>query len=142
MALHARHTPSWPGPKGRAGMPKENWSSRLSFVLSGAALAVGVANFWRFPYLIGRYGGGTFLLAYVAVAILFGVPLVAMELALGRHTRREATGALALLAPRSPWPLLGEGDGHLEAGHRRGEAGQEEQGEEEKGDGGAGRQLV
>ncbi|MHB8758249.1 MAG: sodium-dependent transporter [Bacillota bacterium] len=90
-------------------MPKENWSSRLSFVLSGAALAVGVANFWRFPYLIGRYGGGTFLLAYVAVAILFGVPLVAMELALGRHTRREATGALALLAPRSPWPLLGVG---------------------------------
>lgn len=90
-------------------MYKENWSSRLAFVLSGSALAVGVANFWRFPYLIGRYGGGTFLLAYILVAVLFGVPLMAMELALGRHTRREATGALALVAPRSPWPLLGVG---------------------------------
>jgi len=88
---------------------RDKWSSRLAFVLSGSALAVGVANFWRFPYLVGRYGGGTFLLAYVAVAVLFGVPLMAMELALGRYTGREATGALALLAPRSPWPLLGVG---------------------------------
>jgi NSS family neurotransmitter:Na+ symporter len=91
------------------GEARENWSSRLAFVLSGAALAVGIANFWRFPYLVGRYGGGTFLLTYLVVAAVFGVPLMAAELALGRRARREATGSLALLAPRSAWPLLGVG---------------------------------
>ena len=54
---------------------KDNFSSRLGFVLAAAGSAVGLGNLWRFPYLAAKYGGGSFLLIYLILAITFGFAL-------------------------------------------------------------------
>ena len=60
------------------GMSKSrgSFSSRLGFVLAAAGSAVGLGNIWRFPYLAARYGGGVFLLVYLALAVTFGFALM------------------------------------------------------------------
>lgn len=58
-------------------------------------VAVGLGNVWRFPYMVGRFGGAAFVLLYVLVVIVIGVPALMAEITLGRHTRRGAVGAFA-----------------------------------------------
>src|SRR5262249_2702248 len=58
-------------------------------------VAVGLGNVWRFPYMVGKFGGAAFVLFYVLVAVLIGVPALMAEYALGRYTRRGAVGAFA-----------------------------------------------
>ena len=65
---------------------RENWGSRIGFILSAAGFSIGLGNIWRFPYLVGTYGGGAFLLVYVLICILIGVPLFIAEVGLGRKT--------------------------------------------------------
>lgn len=62
------------------------WSSKLAFVLSAAASAVGLGAMWRFPYLAAKYGGGTFLLVYLIFVFTIGISLLLLETALGRKT--------------------------------------------------------
>jgi NSS family neurotransmitter:Na+ symporter len=62
-------------------------------MLAMIGVAVGLGNFWRFPYLVGRFGGAAFVLFYLVVVLAIGVPGLAAEWALGRHTRRGALGA-------------------------------------------------
>ena len=69
--------------------PRETWGSRLGFILATAGFAVGLGNIWRFPYVVGENGGGAFLLLYLVFAFVIGVPLMTMELTLGRKGPAE-----------------------------------------------------
>ena len=73
------------------------FSGKLGFVLAAAGSAVGLGNIWRFPYLAARYGGGIFLLVYLALAVTFGFALMTMEIAIGRKTGQSAIGAFRVL---------------------------------------------
>ncbi|MBC7292779.1 MAG: sodium-dependent transporter, partial [Thermoleophilia bacterium] len=86
---------------------REQWSSRVGFILAAVGSAVGLGNVWRFPYITGKYGGAAFVLVYLLAVVLLGIPLMLTEFALGRNTQRNATGALRKLAPGTLWWLLG-----------------------------------
>lgn len=72
---------------------KENFGSKLGFILAAAGSAVGLGNIWRFPYLAAKYGGGIFLLVYLILACTFGFSLMVTEIALGRKTGKSVIGA-------------------------------------------------
>ena len=71
-------------------MKRENFRSRLGFLLVSAGCAIGIGNVWRFPYIAGQYGGGYFVLFYLICLLIMGVPVLTMELAVGRASRRSA----------------------------------------------------
>jgi neurotransmitter:Na+ symporter, NSS family len=75
---------------------REQFASRVGTVLTMVGVAVGLGNVWRFPYLVGRFGGAAFVLFYVLLVLVIGVPALAAEWALGRQTRRGTVGAFAL----------------------------------------------
>ena len=79
---------------------RSNFTSRIGFILSAAGSAVGLGNIWRFPYLAAQYGGGTFLLCYIILAVTFGFALMTAEIALGRKTGLSAIGAFSALNKR------------------------------------------
>ena len=81
----------------------KGFSSRLGFVLAAAGSAVGLGNLWRFPYLAAKYGGGIFLLCYIALAVTFGFCLLVLEIAIGRKTGKGAIGAFAALNKKFKW---------------------------------------
>ncbi|MEE8525068.1 MAG: sodium-dependent transporter [Thermoanaerobaculia bacterium] len=83
------------------------WSSRLGFILAAAGSAIGLGNIWRFPYTAGQYGGGAFILLYLAFVALIGIPVLLAELSMGRNTERNAVGAFKALLPGSWWPWVG-----------------------------------
>ena len=68
---------------------REHFSSRLGFVLIAAGCAIGLGNVWRFPFIVGQYGGALFVLIYIFFLLAFGLPLLTMELAIGRASRRS-----------------------------------------------------
>jgi NSS family neurotransmitter:Na+ symporter len=72
---------------------RETFASRLGTLATMIGVAVGLGNVWRFPYMVGRYGGAAFVLLYVAIALSVGVPSLMAEWSLGRHTRRGTLGA-------------------------------------------------
>ena len=65
-------------------MKRENFQSRLGFLLVSAGCAIGIGNVWKFPYVTGENGGGVFVLFYLLFLVLMGVPVLTMELAVGR----------------------------------------------------------
>jgi NSS family neurotransmitter:Na+ symporter len=79
---------------------RATFSTRLATLLTMAGVAIGLGNVWRFPYMMGRYGGSAFLLVYLLFTIAFAVPALMAEWALGRHTGRGPMGAFtAALGP-------------------------------------------
>jgi NSS family neurotransmitter:Na+ symporter len=87
------------------------WSSRLAFILAATGSAVGLGNIWRFPYTTGEYGGGAFVIVYLACVAAVGVPVMMAEILLGRRGRQSPINTmrtLALAEGRHPaWQLLG-----------------------------------
>ena len=79
---------------------RSSFSGKLGFVLSAAGASVGLGNIWRFPYLAAKYGGGTFLLVYLILAVTFGFSLMIAEIAIGRKTGLSAIGAFKALDKR------------------------------------------
>ena len=79
---------------------RSSFSGKLGFVLASAGSAVGLGNIWRFPYLAAKYGGGIFLLVYLALAVTFGFALMCAEIAIGRKTGTSALGAYKKLDKR------------------------------------------
>lgn len=69
------------------GKPQHNWSGRWGFAISAVSSAIGLANIWKFPYMVGRYGGGAFVLVYLLFLLLAGLPLLLSEVALGQNTQ-------------------------------------------------------
>ena len=78
---------------------RETWGSTVSFILACIGYAVGLGNIWRFPYLAYKSGGGAFLIPYLVMLLLCGIPLLYMELAVGQYTRRGPIGALGKICP-------------------------------------------
>ena len=79
---------------------RSSFTSRIGFVLAAAGSAVGLGNLWRFPYLAAKYGGGIFLLVYIALAVTFGFALMIAEIAIGRKTRLSCIEAYRALDKR------------------------------------------
>lgn len=75
--------------------PRELFTSRFAAVITMIGVATGLGNVWRFPYMVGKFGGAAFVLLYVLIVLAIGVPALMAEWALGRHTRRGPLGAFA-----------------------------------------------
>ena len=89
------------------GPARGRWRSGSGFLLAALGSAIGLGNIWRFSYVAGENGGGAFLIVYLAVVFLVGIPLLLGELALGRSAQRESAAAFEALAPASRWRHLG-----------------------------------
>lgn len=88
-------------------MERENWTSRLGFILAASGSAIGLGNIWRFPFVTGTNGGAIFILIYLAAILLIGYPILVSEMSLGRFTAKNPIGAFKKIAPESSWPLVG-----------------------------------
>ena len=81
-------------------MPREKWSSSIGFILASIGSAVGIGNIWRFPYMVGENGGGAFLIPYLIAVFLFGLPLMMLEFALGRHFKTSVVPAFGTIGKK------------------------------------------
>lgn len=89
-------------------MKRESFQSRLGFILVSAGCAIGIGNVWRFPYVAGQNGGGIFVLFYLIFLLCMGVPVLTMELAVGRAGRSSAVISYkALEKPGQKWHIHG-----------------------------------
>ena len=89
-------------------MKRESFRSRLGFLLVSAGCAIGIGNVWKFPYVTGEYGGGVFVLFYLLFLVIMGVPVLTMELAVGRASRKSAVQGYRALEPAgSKWHIHG-----------------------------------
>lgn len=68
-----------------SGQPRIQWLGRWGFMLAATGSAVGLGNIWKFPYITGEYGGGAFVLVYLACILAVGVPVMMTEIAFGRR---------------------------------------------------------
>ena len=81
-------------------MERENLKSRLGFILLSAGCAIGIGNVWRFPYIVGNYGGGIFVLFYLSFLALIGIPVLTIEFSIGRASQKSTAKAYQELEPR------------------------------------------
>ncbi|MDE6950791.1 MAG: sodium-dependent transporter [Lachnospiraceae bacterium] len=89
-------------------MEREKLGSRMGFILLSAGCAIGIGNVWRFPYITGMYGGGMFVLLYLFFLIAMGIPIMTMEFAVGRASRRSVAKSFTKLEkPGQKWHLHG-----------------------------------
>ena len=89
-------------------MARESFNSRLGFILVSAGCAIGIGNVWRFPFITGENGGGFFVLFYLLFLVIMGLPVLTMELAVGRGSRKSAVSAYRTLKPENGlWTLHG-----------------------------------
>lgn len=86
---------------------REQWGSRLGFILAAAGSAIGLGNIWMFPKTAGENGGGLFVLLYLLCVMVIGIPLMLAELAIGRASQSNAVGSFKKLSPGKPWFLTG-----------------------------------
>ena len=89
-------------------MQREKLGSRLGFILLSAGCAIGVGNVWKFPWMVGQYGGGAFVVFYVLFLIILGLPIMTMEFAVGRASQKSPVRAYQELEkPGSKWHIHG-----------------------------------
>lgn len=89
-------------------MEREKFSSRLGFILISAGCAIGLGNVWRFPYIVGEYGGAAFILIYLLFLIIFGLPIMTMEFSVGRASQKSIAKSFRVLEPEgTKWHLMG-----------------------------------
>ena len=89
-------------------MERETLKSRLGFILLSAGCAIGIGNVWKFPYIAGQGGGGAFVLFYLIFLIILGLPIMTMEFAVGRASRKSPVRAYqALEKPGQKWHIHG-----------------------------------
>ena len=87
---------------------RETFASRLGFVLISAGCAIGLGNVWRFPYIVGQYGGAAFVLIYILFLVIMGLPIMSMEFAVGRASRKSITMSFQQLEPEgTKWHWYG-----------------------------------
>ena len=87
------------------------WTGRWTFILAAAGSAVGLGNIWKFPYMAGEYGGGAFVLVYLACILLIGIPIMIAEILIGRRGRSSPANSMSYLAKEAntypQWKILG-----------------------------------
>ena len=81
-------------------MKREYFSSRLGFILISAGCAIGLGNVWRFPYIVGKYGGAAFVLVYLLFLLILGLPIMVMEFSVGRASKASAALSFDRLEPK------------------------------------------
>ncbi len=86
---------------------RDSFGSRFGVIAAAAGSAIGLGNIWRFPYVLGENGGGIFLLIYLVLVAMVGIPVMLSEFTIGRSTQRNPYGAFLRLAPGKPWFLVG-----------------------------------
>lgn len=94
---------------------RDSFKSRLGFLLVSAGCAIGIGNVWKFPYITGEYGGAVFVLFYLCFLLLMGIPVMTMELAVGRGGRKSAVGAYRSLENRGASGTFMAGSAFLDA---------------------------
>lgn len=88
-------------------MQREKFGSRLGFILISAGCAIGLGNVWRFPYIVGKYGGAAFILVYLLFLIIFGLPIMAMEFSVGRKSQKSIADSFREIEkPGAKWHLF------------------------------------
>jgi NSS family neurotransmitter:Na+ symporter len=86
---------------------RESLSSRLGFILLSAGCAIGLGNVWRFPYIVGAYGGAAFVLIYLVFLVILGIPIMTMEFAVGRASQKSVVKSYYALEPQgTKWHVL------------------------------------
>ena len=88
-------------------MERENFGNRFGVLVAMAGSAIGLGNLWRFPYLVGSYGGAAFIFVYIFCVFLLCLPIFMSEVIVGRRSRANAYGAFKKLAPGTRWKWLG-----------------------------------
>lgn len=87
---------------------RENFKSRIGFIMTSAGCAIGLGNVWRFPFITGQYGGAAFVLFYLLFLVLLGAPIMIMEFAVGRASGKSAVRSFHQLEPKgSKWHIFG-----------------------------------
>lgn len=87
---------------------REKFSSRLGFILISVGCAVGLGNVWRFPHIVGKYGGALFVLIYLAFLLLLGLPIMVCEFAVGRASQKSVAKSFSVLEPSgTKWHAYG-----------------------------------
>ncbi|MBP5156894.1 MAG: sodium-dependent transporter, partial [Treponema sp.] len=87
---------------------RENFKTRIGFIMTSAGCAIGLGNVWRFPFITGQYGGAAFVLFYLIFLVLLGLPIMVMEFAVGRASGKSSIRSFHALEPKgSKWQRFG-----------------------------------
>lgn len=86
---------------------REQWTSKLGFILATAGSAIGLGAIWKFPYIAGTSGGGAFFFIFLIFTILIGMPILLAEFIIGRGSQKDAVSAYSFFAPNSSWHFIG-----------------------------------
>ena len=86
---------------------RDGFGTKLGIIAAAAGSAIGLGNIYRFPCELGNNGGAAFLLVYLAVVIILGIPVMLSELVIGRRSQSNSVGAFKALAPKTAWPIVG-----------------------------------
>ena len=86
---------------------REHFGSRAAVIMAMAGSAIGLGNIWRFPFIVGEYGGAAFILIYIVCCFLLSLPILMSESVIGRRTHKNTFGAMGELAPGTKWKWLG-----------------------------------
>lgn len=87
--------------------PREHFSSRFAVIMAMAGSAIGLGNIWRFPYMVGQYGGAAFIIVYIICCFLLSLPIFLSESIIGRRGGADIYGAMKRLAPGTKWKWAG-----------------------------------
>lgn len=87
---------------------REQWASKLGFILAAAGSAVGLGAIWKFPYVAGTSGGGAFLLLFLIFTLAIGLPILLAEFIIGRGSQKDAVSAYTFFAPNTKWNWIGK----------------------------------
>jgi len=82
---------------------REQWNSKIGFILAAAGSAIGLGNIWKFPYITGQNGGASFIIVYLICIAIIGLPVLIAEILLGRTTHRNPVGAFRALSKSKFW---------------------------------------
>ncbi len=86
---------------------RESFGSKFGIFAATVGSAIGLGNIWRFPYVAGENGGGAFLLVYILLIVIIGIPVMLSEFVIGRTAQQNAVGSFRMLAPGKPWYYVG-----------------------------------
>ena len=86
---------------------REQWTSKIGFILAAAGSAIGLGAIWKFPYMTGTNGGSVFLLLFILCTLAIGLPILLAEFIIGRRGQQDAVTSLKKLAPGKSWFLIG-----------------------------------
>jgi len=86
---------------------RDQFASKIGFILAAAGSAIGLGAIWKFPYMAGTNGGAAFFLLFIAFTLFIGAPILIAEFVIGRNAQKDAVSAYKIIAPNSKWFLLG-----------------------------------